>query len=180
MLSFFECFWLHGYLTSAYLTLNRGFPLSECFFQNFIRSNCSTITIPSTRTSNHIKLHQRYFNSRIHCWSLQTDLSNVRFTTKILQSQVCLYWDSKHKADNITDNHTQVKIKSNSLKIQSFIFKFKRLILSNMCHISLHSQSFLKNLLDEILDPSPRSSSLKQASMIQDTQTSWAFIVRYI
>ena len=120
------------------------------FFPSLICSNCSAIAIPCT--SNFIRFHQRYFDSRIHYWNWQLiSLSNIRFVFRISQSLVCLYQDSTHMADKVIDNHMKT---SNLIPWKVNLSFLNPNAWYSSTYALFWTLSFLKILLDKILDSS--------------------------
>lgn len=68
------------------------------------------------------------------------DPINIRFVSRISNSRVCLYLNSKQIVDKLTETPTKINIGSNVLEIRPLISQHKRIILSNVCPIIPHDK----------------------------------------
>lgn len=63
--------------------------------------------------------------------------STIRFISRISNSRVCMYLDSKKTADEILNQ--EIKLKGKLIKILPYITRNKRIVLSNVCPVIPHS-----------------------------------------
>lgn len=70
--------------------------------------------------------------------STVTKPTSIRFISRIANSRICVYLDSKQTADELVDVIKNVKVKDNLLEIRPLITRNKRIVLSNVCPIIPH------------------------------------------
>lgn len=70
--------------------------------------------------------------------STVTKPTSIRFISRIANSRVCVYMDTKQTADELVDVIKKVKVKDNILEIRPLITRNKRIVLSNVCPIIPH------------------------------------------
>lgn len=64
--------------------------------------------------------------------------SSIRFISRIANSRICVYLDSKQSADELVDVVKKLKVKDNLLEIRPLITRNKRIVLSNVCPVIPH------------------------------------------
>lgn len=69
--------------------------------------------------------------------------SAIRFISRIANSRICIYFDSKKTADELLDK--QIKIQGKTITILPLITRNKRIVLSNVCPVIPH------NVIEDIL-----------------------------
>ena len=70
--------------------------------------------------------------------STVTKSTSMRFISRIANSRICVYMDSKQTADELIDVIKKIKVKDNLLEIRPLITRNKRIVLSNVCPIIPH------------------------------------------
>lgn len=82
----------------------------------------------------------------IQSLSTLVNSATIRFISRISNSRVCIYFDSKQTADNLLER--EIKIRDKSLQILPLITKNKRIVLSNVCPVIPHH--IIENRLKEM------------------------------
>lgn len=67
-----------------------------------------------------------------------TKSSSIRFISRISNSRICVYLDSKQTADELVDVVKKVKVKDHLLEIRPLLTRNKRIVLSNVCPVIPH------------------------------------------
>lgn len=70
--------------------------------------------------------------------STVTKPSTIRFISRIANSRICVYLDSKETANELVDVTKKIKVKDHILEIRPLISRNKRIVLSNVCPIIPH------------------------------------------
>lgn len=70
--------------------------------------------------------------------STVTKSTSIRFISRIANSRICVYMDSKQSADELVDNVKKIKVKDHNLEIRPLISRNKRIVLSNVCPVIPH------------------------------------------
>lgn len=87
--------------------------------------------------------------------STVTKAASIRFISRIANSRVCIYMDSKQTADELIDSVKKVKINEHLLEIRPLISRNKRIVLSNVCPVIPHEliEDKFKQMNIQILSP---------------------------
>lgn len=70
--------------------------------------------------------------------STVTKSTSIRFISRIANSRICVYMESKQSADDLVDKVKKIKVKDHLLEIRPLISRNKRIVLSNVCPIIPH------------------------------------------